>query len=456
MKKNPQNVLIFLLILSIYFVFYWGFQDNYFFSDDFEWLSRAILAQDSTTESFRVVGRDFNPVFLILLQVVIRFFGLSPLVFRLLSLFTFSAVVFVFFHILSRHFKVNRVIALTAALLSGVNVFISEVVLNFSALVYSLSLLLLLVALKFYFDRKRGLYILFFFLAFLTKEIIVLAFIPLLFYEQEKRNRLFIIISTCAIGLFRILLQLGAAGSYTSFLGFSNFFYKLYFIFMRTMNISPYSIHPLLGAATILILLLIVIYYLVSKKIGRELLYFLLFLAIFSLFFSLLPKLSSRYFFYPSFGFWGMAALLAHYFYSSQQRNKKLKYALVPLLLISMLFNYPFIKREVEDYKILGDFSKQFILQQGKVIKNEMSGNTKAPETTLYVYKLNYRQLSEIYKRIKSRENLPKLLPFREHSVGGVIKPRHLIPIIFYPDKIVRWHRIKETPNYFKGYLISD
>ena len=63
MKKNPQNVLIFLLILSIYFVFYWGFQDNYFFSDDFEWLSRAILAQDSTTESFRVVGRDFNPVF---------------------------------------------------------------------------------------------------------------------------------------------------------------------------------------------------------------------------------------------------------------------------------------------------------------------------------------------------------------------------------------------------------
>ena len=222
------------------------------------------------------------------------------------------------------------------------------------------------------------------------------------------------------------------------------------------MNISPYSINPWLGAVTILTMVLIVIYYLVTKKIGRELLYFILFLAIFSLFFSLLPKISSRYFFYPSFGFWGMAALLAHYFYYSQRRHKKLKYALVPLLLISMLFNYPFIKREVEDYKILGDFSKQFIRQQGEVIKNETRGNTKAPGNTLYVYKLDRRQLAEVYKRIKTRENLPKLLPFREHSVGGVIKPKHLIPMIFYPDKIVRWHRIKETPNYFKGCLISD
>jgi hypothetical protein len=204
---------------------------------------------------------------------------------------------------------------------------------------------------------------------------------------------------------------------------------------------------------------LIVFYFLVSKKIGRELLYFLLFLVIFSLFFSLLPKLSSRYFFYPSFGFWGMAALLAHYFYYSRRENKKLKYLLVPLLLISMLFNYPFIKREVNDYKILGDFSKQFIRQQGEIIKNEISGSKKTPGgpgDTLIVYKLDRRQLAEVYKRIKDRENLPKLLPFRESSVGGVIKPKHLIPIIFYPDKIVRWHLINETPNYFKGSLICD
>ncbi|MDQ1352205.1 MAG: hypothetical protein QG657_2511, partial [Acidobacteriota bacterium] len=37
--------MAFLLILCLNIFLYWGCQDNYFFSDDFEWLARGVLAQ---------------------------------------------------------------------------------------------------------------------------------------------------------------------------------------------------------------------------------------------------------------------------------------------------------------------------------------------------------------------------------------------------------------------------
>jgi hypothetical protein len=167
-------------------------------------------------------------------------------------------------------------------------------------------------------------------------------------------------------------------------------------------------------------------------------------------FFSLLPKLSSRYFFYPTFGFWGIAALLTYYFY---QKKKYLKYALVPLVLVSVLFNYSLIKKEIEDYRILGDFSKQFIHQEAVFIKNQLSLNRGSPGIILY--KRDNRQLLAVYRLINKRKNLPKLLPpFRSHStIAGVIEPQHLIPIVFYPDKVVRWEPIEETTFYFKGKI---
>ncbi|MCP5105054.1 MAG: hypothetical protein GY950_16825, partial [bacterium] len=298
-----RNAIIFAGILCVNAFFYWGFQDNYFFSDDFEWLARAVLAQnpaDTLPEILRIEGRDFNPLFMILLTIITRIVGLSPLVFRLLSLLTFSALIFAFFHVLERYFNVDHVIALSAALLLSVNVFVSETVLNLSALVYSLSLLLFLLALKFFLEGKRFLYIVFILMAFLAKETVILAVIPLLFYEKEKKKRLFILASIGGIGLVRFLLQLTAAGTgtYTSFLTTGNFFYKFYFTAMRAMNISPYAMHPAVGILILLLLAAIIVYFVFSRETageaGRAFLYFFLFFVVFSLFFALLPKLSSR------------------------------------------------------------------------------------------------------------------------------------------------------------------
>lgn len=445
--------MVFLSILCVNIFLYWGCWNNYFFSDDYEWLARGVLAQnlpDAPSEITRIEGRDFNPVFMILLTLVIRVFGLSPLAFRLLSLLVFSAVIFTFYHILSRYFRVNRLISLSATLLCGFNVFVSEAVLNMSALVYSLSLLLFLAGLQFFLAGKRIWYFLFLLLAFLTKETIILAVIPLFFYAREKRDRWFIFISLGVLVMARALLQwvTAAPGTYTGFLGATHFIYKLYFILMRALNISPYAINPALGGAILVILALAAGYFAFSKKVGgnirRGFIFFLPFLIVFTLFFTLLPKLSSRYFFYPSFGLWGIAALWAHYFH---EKNKKIKYALAPLLIISLFFNYSMIKQEIEDYKILGDFSRRYIRQQAAIIK------TDPPAGEITIYKPDSRPLAEVYQQIKNRENLPKLLPFREHGIGGVIAPTHLVPLVFYPGKIVRWIPGRETPDYFSGRL---
>lgn len=455
MKKGWWYLGVLAAVLVVNFVFYRGCMDNYFFSDDFHWLGRAILMQNSGDELFFIEGRDFNPVFLILLWILIKIFGLSPVVFRVIGIMTFSAVVWMFFYILTRYFKLNPIIAFSTALLLNFNVFVSEVVLNLSALVYSLSLLFFLGALKFYFDRKKLLFFIFLLAGFLTKETVILAVIPLVFYEKEKNYRLFIIGSLCGPGLLRLLLQLaaaGTAGSYTGFYSFSHMFYKLYFIILRSMNISPLTLPLVVGIVVIFFVFFISLYYSFMKK-QRELLFFLLFLAVFALFFSLLPKLSSRYFLYPSLGFWGIAALLTHHFHENYPKQKLLKYALAPLVLVSLLFNYPFIQKEIEDYKILGDFSHRYIQQQAVLIKNQINLDADTDSHEIILYRGDTRQLAALYQQIINRDNLPKLLPFRSNSVGAVIEPRHLVPIIFYPGKIARWKTVKETQYYFIGII---
>jgi hypothetical protein len=452
---NWHYLIVLIAVLTVNFVFYWGCMDNYFFSDDFHWLGRAILMQNSGDELFFIEGRDFNPVYLILLWILIKIFGLSPAVFRVIGILTFSAVVWMFFYILTRYFKINPIIAFSAALLLNFNVFVSEVVLNLSALVYSLSLLFFLGALKFYFDRKKLLFLIFLLAGFLTKETVILAFIPLVFYEKEKNNRLFIMGTLCGMGLLRVLLQLaaaGTAGSYTGFYSFSHMFYKLYFIILKSMNISPITLPLVVGIVVIFFVFLISLYYNYMKK-QRGLLFFLLFLVVFALFFSLLPKLSSRYFLYSSFGFWGIAARLTHHFHENYPKQKILKYALAPLVLVSVLFNYPFIQKEIEDYKILGDFSHRYIQQQAVLIKNQISPNADAEFYEMTLFKRDKQPLKTIYQQIINRDNLPKLLPFRPNSIGGVIEPRHLVPIIFYPEKIAHWKTVKETHYYFKGKI---
>ncbi len=129
-------------------------------------------------------------------------------------------------------------------------------------------------------------------------------------------------------------------------------------------------------------------------------------------------------------------------------------YALAPLLMIALVLNFVLIRREVEDYKILGDFSKEFVQKEAEFIKNSLEAGNGKDEVT--IYKGSFHPLGDIYTLIVDRGNMPKLLPFRRHGIGGVIEPRHLLPIIFYPAAVARWQSSEETETYFKGRVVFD
>lgn len=445
MKTSYRDLLTFVVIALAIFVLYNGFQDNYYFSDDYQWISHAILVDDSLSEIFLVRGRDFNPLLTLFFWVVIKVGGMSPLLLRILCFFTFTGALFALYHILTRYFDIHPVIALSAALLTGFNVYISEVLLYTSTFVYALTLLLFFIALKFFLDGKKVLYLLVMLLAFQVKETIILAVIPLFLYEKKRGSRVLLLISTPLIFLTRFIFQAGDTGSYTHFATTENIFYKLYFLILHPMNLSPYFMSISLGIGVILILLIIFIYYL---KTDRRILFFGSLFVVYVLFFSFLPRLSAKYYFYPAFAFWGCAALLGNYFY---RKSKTTKYFVFALLIISLLFNYPAIKKEIEDYRILGDFSKEYIAEQAVIIKNKV--DTGSREVELMIERQGDWQLRRLHREIYNRGNLLKLLPVRKHSVGGILSPGDLIPFIFYPERIVCWKLIEETPAYFLGKL---
>ena len=168
-------------------------------------------------------------------------------------------------------------------------------------------------------------------LAFQVKETIILAVIPLFLYEKQRNNRILLAVSTPSIFLTRFIFQAGSTGSYTHFATTENIFYKLYFLILHPMNLSPFAMTISLGIGVIVILLIVFTYYL---KTDRRILFLGSFFALYVLFFSFLPKISSKYYFYPCFAFWGCAALLANYFL---KRSKRTKYFMFSLLIISLL-----------------------------------------------------------------------------------------------------------------------
>ncbi|MFC2156006.1 hypothetical protein ACFLRB_05920 [Acidobacteriota bacterium] len=445
MKTSYRDLLTFVVITLAIFILYNGFQDNYYFSDDYQWIGHAILVDDSFSEIFLVRGRDFNPLLTFFFYVIIKVGGISPLLLRILCFFTFTGALFALYYILSRYFDVKPAIALSAVLLTDFNVYISEVLLYISTFVYTLTLLLFFIALKFFLDGKKVLYLLFMLLAFQVKETIILALIPLFLYEKKRGSRVLLMVSTPLIFLTRFIFQSVDTGSYTHFATTENIFYKLYFLILHPMNLSPFSMSITIGISATLILFIIFAYYL---KTDRRILFFGSLFVVYVLFFSFLPRLSSKYYFYPAFAFWGCAALLGDYFY---RKSKAAKYFIFVLLIISLLLNYPAIRREVEDYRILGDFSKEYIAKQAAIIKNKVGPHSQQGE--LIIERQGDWRLRRLHREIHDRSNLLKLLPIRKHSVGGILSPGNLIPLIFYPERIVRWTLIEETSAYFSGNL---
>ena len=197
------------------------------------------------------------------------------------------------------------------------------------------------------------------------------------------------------------------------------------------------------GVIILLVLALVLAYFL---RTNREALFFGALFFLYVVFFAFLPRLSSKYYFYPAFAFWGLAGLLGHQLY---EKHKVTRFVLPVLLLISLLFNFPAIQREVEDYRILGNYSREFVKSQGEIVKSKL--DYTLPSQELKLPRVSKIDLARVYRKIYQRDNLLKLLPLRQKSLGGLITPLNLVPFVHFPEKLVRWQEIEVTPEYFRG-----
>ena len=440
MSKKLIIIGFFILFLFLIIYSYFGVQNNYFFSDDFEWLSRGIISMSNPLEIFRIKGRDFNPLFIIITSVLIKFFGLSPFFYRVFIFIIFFITMYMLYRIMLIILKTDSRIAIISVFLLSMNMYISEILLNFSAFVYLLSFLFFLISLFFYNRKEYPLFTLFLIIALLFKETIFLAFLTLLFLKKELKGKIILIVSLLSFIILRIILQTGSSSHYTSFLSYKYLLIKIYLVFFRAININPYSIPPIIGFLIIILFLLISV--LLIKK-DKKYLFPLSFFFIYLSFFSVFPKLSSRYLFFPAIGFILFLSIALN------DLTEKLKKFVYLLIIISFLYNSPLIKREVEDYKILGEFSKNYIKKQKYIIKNRFKIST--PFT---INQGNYESIKTLYLLIHKRGNLPKLLPIRKKAIGGMIYPEDLVPIIFYPKYIAIWKTLKKTNNGYYGKIL--
>lgn len=446
--KDKRKLYIFLIVIII-FLFYYKFLNNYFFSDDFEWLSRAILSQAKITYIFKIYGRDFNPVFIIFLSLMIKVFGLSPFALRLSILILYIITASLFFITLNKKFNFSPFLSFSLSILIFINVFSSEAILNLSASVYFIAFLIFLISLNFFLESRYFLFFIFISLAFFTKEAIILSLIPI-YFLSNKEGKKYCFLTGIALVSVRFILQISQAEQYTSFISTKFFLIKLYFILMRSINLSPYSVSPIYGLFALVSIIIVIILYLV--KIGEEdkiSTSIFLFWIIYTLFFAFLPKLSSRYILFPSIGFIMMYFRIFNKF---SRKYKIINYIISFFLLFSVVYNYPKIQREIEDYRLLGEFSKNFIKEEKEEIKNRIDKKQKIQKIDI-MQKDNSR-LIFTYAMIHQRKNIPKLLPVRKKAVGGVIKPQDLIPIIFYPEKITKFQMESSNKNKFSGKLI--
>ncbi len=445
--KHKKKLFILILILLI-FASYYKSLNNYFFSDDFEWISRAIVSQAEPLRAFKVYGRDFNPVFIIILSLLIKIFGISAFPIRFFFLILFAINFALIFHILEKRLKFSQFTAFSAAILIALNVYISEAALNLAASVYFLAFLFFIIAINYLAEEKTFLFFIFFSIAFFTKEIIILSLIPIFIFSKKKIKKQILIFGASLLTL-RFIIQFYNTSQYTSFVSNKLFFAKLYFILLRSINLSPYKINPIYGFFLLTsIILLIILYMIKFGEKDKTALSIFVFWILYTIFFAFLPKLSSRYILYPSIGF----ILIYLKIFDTFSKYKIIRLALTFLLVFSFVYNYPKIGKEIEDYRILGDFSKNFVMKIKKDIIKNTDFNRK--EQTIKIKKPEKTALIFTYVMVKRRGNLPKLLPVRKDSLGGVIYPKDLVPIVFYPKKIAIFKPKKITENYFIGTIL--
>ncbi|MBD3359680.1 MAG: hypothetical protein GF365_03165 [Candidatus Buchananbacteria bacterium] len=227
LKINKIHIWLFLGLILLNLAFFAINLNDFFLSDDFDWIYSTKTSQYSLLDYFSAnyfgeqgVGGSYRPMFNLIFSLAYNLFGLNPLGYHLINLIFHIGVCFLIYLLtltLFENYKEKNKVAILAALFFAILPNHSEAIIWIAAVGDPLAAFFYLLSFYLYilFRKKEKFYflvisILSFIIAILTKELAIT--LPLLIlvwelYEGISKNNFFLReIITRVIGYFAILL----------------------------------------------------------------------------------------------------------------------------------------------------------------------------------------------------------------------------------------------------------
>lgn len=423
MSDEKKRTLRFQAILVIAIAALWYSAKNiYFIGDDFTLLTEQLVRPFSL---FTISAKFIMPVFKAFLAIGGTLFGGSAAGYHFLILL---------FHILNALFLYRILLrldssilaAFVSALIWGILPQYAESMFWITGSVHTITLFFVFSAFLLFLkwrDDKKILYLvsslLLSILAFYTKEtaVILLFIIAAYLYREKLSFKKGLTVIAPHLVLFFVMIVANQVIRHSMGIELSGYYstnladYLRYICYFTVYNILGFQVFPgtLLSALIVLSFILI----LISLRKTRYFIYIALYLL------TLIPfvavaKAPQRYSYMTSMWLFPPIVLALKDFFL-QQKNKLLRYAVLPLLILFLFVSFVRLRIEYLDYKNFGDMHKEVVENTQRFIQQN-----GLAENTFYLFANEHSGLTPLLINRNTR-GFKKLWGIRDKGVADLI-----------------------------------
>ena len=197
-EKNKRYLLTFcwlLFFISLSFLYYSHLLNDFFFSDDFEWIWHGEKVQEDFTNVYKYrVSSFYSPIVNFFFFIGQSFFSLNNYIYHFVIVFLHGINAFLVYLLINKVFK-NHIGSILGAIFFLVNVYHYEAIVWISAVMHVLMTSFVLLSCLFYvqyFKTKNNIYLIpayiLAIISFFTKEngVVVFAILPALYLYFQK------------------------------------------------------------------------------------------------------------------------------------------------------------------------------------------------------------------------------------------------------------------------------
>ena len=395
-----------------------------FYSDDYQWLGRMNPALERPLYVFSVFYRDFNPLLHVSFLLDWVTGGGSAVPFHAQSILIHAACAAALL-LLLRARSVGLPLALAAVATWALNVRISEAVIWPAARGHSLATLCVLGALLA--ARRPGrfalpLVVLLFGLGLLAKETALFPMLLLPWFSARPWRDLRLYSAVALVAAAFVAFNLLAKPDFhTSSAPMATLALKVPFILLRPLGLGDYYDFSWLAFLAVALVFLALAFALRRTSALEGLLW----VAVCTLPLVALDKLSSRYLYMMSVGyalaFAGLVPVVAERLRGALARHVAAGAAAFGLLTV-LAANLVFVRREIADYAVLSAPYAACVRALEPLLSD------LEPGETVVVADIGPRDAIPVLARtIAERDNMSKLIPYRDHGIGGLIELADLV-----------------------------